>query len=151
MCAKDVCFKEGHWISYFADACKVMPIDRNGATGGVWQPEMEAVLDKLRAGHWVHYFPEGRIRQVRRDRRTGPYAGASIRLSDEKCGVGECVSGGATTFLERPIGRARRPRLLPIPKRAHVLLWRLLLCPPGAGWRGTHVQTRRGPAGRSRA
>ncbi|KAL1521223.1 hypothetical protein AB1Y20_022772 [Prymnesium parvum] len=63
VCAKDVCFKEGHWLSYFADACKVLPIDRTGTTGGVWQPEIDAIIRKLRAGEWVHYFPEGRIKQ----------------------------------------------------------------------------------------
>lgn len=64
VCAKDVCFKEGHWISLFANACKVLPVDRSGTTGGVWQPEMDAIIAKLQAGEWVHYFPEGRIKQA---------------------------------------------------------------------------------------
>lgn len=34
VCAKDVCFKEGHWLNYFTRAAKVLPVHRGG---GVWQ------------------------------------------------------------------------------------------------------------------
>ena len=39
---------------------QVLPV-RRGA--GVWQPELDTVVAKLRGGQWVHYFPEVKIRQ----------------------------------------------------------------------------------------
>lgn len=60
VCASDVCFKPGSWIQRCASTAKVMPVRRGG---GVWQAELDAIVAKLRAGDWVHYFPEGTIRQ----------------------------------------------------------------------------------------
>lgn len=60
VCAHDVCFKPGSWLNIFAAASQTLPIVRGA---GVWQPQVDAIIDKLRAGRWVHYFPEGKIRQ----------------------------------------------------------------------------------------
>lgn len=68
VCADDVCFRPGTLLNRFADAAKVLPI-RRGA--GIWQPEVDAVVSKLKDdGAWVHYFPEGKIRQ---DGRVHPF------------------------------------------------------------------------------
>lgn len=77
VCASDVCFRPGSWLNKFADSAKVLPIERHG---GVWQPELDAVIGKLRKGEWVHYFPEGKIRQ---DGRIHPF----------RRGVGRLVAG----------------------------------------------------------
>ena len=67
VCADDVCFRPGTKLSKLADASKVLPV-RRGA--GIWQAELDGIADKLRDGHWVHYFPEGKIRQ---DGRVHPF------------------------------------------------------------------------------
>ena len=74
VCGDDVCFRPGTWLCKFADAAKVLPI-RRGA--GVWQPELDAIIAKLRLGDWVHYFPEGKIRQ---DGRVHPFRRGVGRL-----------------------------------------------------------------------
>jgi monolysocardiolipin acyltransferase len=60
VCAADVCFKEGSLLAKCADAAKVLPV-RRGA--GVFQAEIDVIIQKLKQGDWVHYFPEGKIRQ----------------------------------------------------------------------------------------
>ena len=74
VCGDDVCFRPGTWLCRFADAAKVLPV-RRGA--GVWQPELDAIIEKLRSGGWVHYFPEGKIRQ---DGRVHPFRRGVGRL-----------------------------------------------------------------------
>jgi monolysocardiolipin acyltransferase len=74
VCGDDVCFRPGTMLCKFADAAKVLPI-RRGA--GIWQPELDAIIDKLREGRWVHYFPEGKIRQ---DGRVHPFRRGVGRL-----------------------------------------------------------------------
>ena len=54
VCADDVCFRPGTALCRLADAAKVLPI-RRGA--GIWQPELDAIIEKLRGGEWVHYEP----------------------------------------------------------------------------------------------
>ena len=67
VCASDVCFRPGSLLSRLADCAKVLPVQRHG---GVWQPELDGIIDKLKLGGWVHYFPEGKIRQ---DGRIHPF------------------------------------------------------------------------------
>jgi len=74
VCGDDVCFRPGTMLCRFADAAKVLPI-RRGA--GVWQPELDAIIEKLRDGRWVHFFPEGKIRQ---DGRVHPFRRGVGRL-----------------------------------------------------------------------
>ena len=74
VCGDDVCFRPGTWLCRFADAAKVLPI-RRGC--GIWQPELDTIIEKLRAGGWVHYFPEGKIRQ---DGRVHPFRRGVGRL-----------------------------------------------------------------------
>ena len=47
VCGDDVCFRPGTMLCRFADAAKVLPI-RRGA--GIWQPELDAIIQKLRDG-----------------------------------------------------------------------------------------------------
>ena len=75
VCASDVCFRPGSMLSRLADCAKVLPIQRHG---GVWQPELEGIIAKLREGAWVHYFPEGKIRQ---DGRIHPFRRGVGRLA----------------------------------------------------------------------
>ena len=135
VCGDDVCFRPGTMLCRFADAAKVLPI-RRGA--GIWQPELDAIIEKLRGGgsardcqspsrglvllsqpcarqaryllwdlvpchvhaaicecetlcvlaraacrsiaEWVHYFPEGKIRQ---DGRVHPFRRGVGRLAAE--------------------------------------------------------------------
>uniref|UniRef100_A0A7S0J2L1 Tafazzin family protein n=1 Tax=Calcidiscus leptoporus TaxID=127549 RepID=A0A7S0J2L1_9EUKA len=74
VCGHDVCFREGSVLRRFADAAKVLPIRRGG---GIWQPELDAIIGKLKSGGWVHYFPEGKIRQ---DQRIHPFRRGVGRL-----------------------------------------------------------------------
>ena len=74
VCGDDVCFRPGTKLCRLADAAKVLPI-RRGA--GVWQPELDAIIGKLEDGDWVHYFPEGKIRQ---DGRVHPFRRGVGRL-----------------------------------------------------------------------
>jgi 1-acyl-sn-glycerol-3-phosphate acyltransferase len=75
VCADDVCFRPGTNLCRLADLAKVLPI-RRGA--GVWQQELDTLIGKLRAGEWVHYFPEGKIRQ---DGRVHPFRRGVGRLA----------------------------------------------------------------------
>mmetsp|Transcript_17940 Transcript_17940/g.45885 ORF Transcript_17940/g.45885 Transcript_17940/m.45885 type:complete len:329 (-) Transcript_17940:299-1285(-) len=75
VCASDVCFRPGSLLERLADCAKVLPIQRDG---GVWQSELDAIIGKLRAGGWVHYFPEGKIRQ---DGRVHPFRRGVGRLA----------------------------------------------------------------------
>ena len=79
VCAHDVCFRPGSLLQRWADSAQVLPVRRGG---GVWQLELESVIAKLRGGGWVHYFPEGTIRQdgaVRQFRRGVGRLVAAIR------------------------------------------------------------------------
>lgn len=77
VCARDVCFRPGSVLERWADSAKVLPIERHG---GVWQPDLDTIIGKLCHGAWVHYFPEGKIRQ---DGRIHPF----------RRGVGRLVAG----------------------------------------------------------
>jgi len=74
VCASDVCFREGSSLSRLAECAKVLPLQRQG---GIWQQELDTIIAKLAAGEWVHYFPEGKIRQ---DGRIHPFRRGVGRL-----------------------------------------------------------------------
>jgi monolysocardiolipin acyltransferase len=74
VCGDDVCFKPGSILSKLADSAKVLPVCRGA---GIWQPQLDAIIEKLRAGAWLHYFPEGKIRQ---DGRIHPFRRGVGRL-----------------------------------------------------------------------
>lgn len=96
VCAEDVCFRPGSWIERCASTAKVLPVVRGG---GVRQPELDGVAAKLQAGQWVHYFPEGSIRQdgkVHRFRRgVGRIVAAVAELGTEEAELGAERSQGA--------------------------------------------------------
>lgn len=64
----------------------MLPVERGQ---GLMQPYMDAVIDKLNAGDWVHMFPEG---TRSRDQRLQPM----------KRGVGRLVLAPSTTPLVVP-------------------------------------------------
>ena len=70
----DVCFREGSMLKKWAEASKALPIVRGA---GIWQKELDTIIAKLQQGDWVHYFPEGKIRQ---DGRIHPFRRGVGRL-----------------------------------------------------------------------
>lgn len=119
VCAEDVCFRPGSVIERFAAVSQVLPIVRGG---GVWQPELLPIIDKLREGRWVHFFPEGIVRQdghVRPFRRgvgriVAALAGAA---ADQPPEPAASSSSAPSPAAERgaPSARPHEERLLVIP------------------------------------
>jgi monolysocardiolipin acyltransferase len=77
LCASDRCFRHALLAPFFR-AAKVLPVDRGA---GVAQTGMRAAAERLRAGDWVHIFPEG---------TRG--AGAGARMLPARRGVGWLVA-----------------------------------------------------------
>jgi monolysocardiolipin acyltransferase len=58
LCARDRCFREDRPLaSSLLSYGKVLPITRGA---GIHQPDMDAVVELLDKGEWVHMFPEGK-------------------------------------------------------------------------------------------
>ncbi|WIA32912.1 hypothetical protein OEZ86_006083 [Tetradesmus obliquus] len=55
LCASDRCFHRELLVPFFR-AAKVLPVERGA---GMFQPGLAAAEERLRAGDWVHIFPEG--------------------------------------------------------------------------------------------
>ncbi|GBF99938.1 hypothetical protein Rsub_12631 [Raphidocelis subcapitata] len=55
LCASDRCFHRAALVPFFR-AAKVLPVERGA---GMFQPGLAAAEERLRAGDWVHIFPEG--------------------------------------------------------------------------------------------
>ena len=55
LCARDRCYKYAALTPLFR-AFKTIPVDRGE---GLFQPGMQAAVQRLDAGEWVHMFPEG--------------------------------------------------------------------------------------------
>lgn len=55
LCASDRCFHRSLLVPFFR-AAKVLPVERGA---GMFQPGLAAAEERLRAGDWVHIFPEG--------------------------------------------------------------------------------------------
>lgn len=55
LCASDRCFHRAALVPFFR-AAKVLPVERGA---GMRQPGLAAAEARLRAGDWVHIFPEG--------------------------------------------------------------------------------------------
>jgi monolysocardiolipin acyltransferase len=55
LCASDRCFHRAALVPFFR-AAKVLPVERGA---GMYQPGLAAAEERLRAGDWVHIFPEG--------------------------------------------------------------------------------------------
>jgi monolysocardiolipin acyltransferase len=65
LCASDRCFHRDLLVPFFR-AAKVLPVERGA---GMFQPGLAAAEERLRAGDWVHIFPEG---TRSRDGKMGP-------------------------------------------------------------------------------
>ncbi|KAF8067215.1 N-acylphosphatidylethanolamine synthase [Scenedesmus sp. PABB004] len=55
LCASDRCFHRAALVPFFR-AAKVLPVERGA---GMFQAGLAAAEERLRAGDWVHIFPEG--------------------------------------------------------------------------------------------
>jgi monolysocardiolipin acyltransferase len=83
LCASDRCFHRAALVPFFR-AAKVLPVERGA---GMFQPGLAAAEARLRAGDWVHIFPEGT--RSRDGARIGPARKGVGRL------VAACAGGGA--------------------------------------------------------
>lgn len=57
LAAHDICFTRKSHSTFFMYG-KCIPCVRGG---GVFQPAVDACIDKLHLGEWVHVFPEGKV------------------------------------------------------------------------------------------
>jgi len=89
LCASDICFNKGKFISDFFLAGKTLPVERFGRKG-VAQPATEAAAEVLRGGGWVHLFPEGRVEL------SGRLPPAASSREEEEGGGGD--SGSTSSF-----------------------------------------------------
>jgi monolysocardiolipin acyltransferase len=119
LCATDRCFRHAALAPFFR-AGKVLPVERGA---GVAQFGMRVAADRLRAGDWVHIFPEGT--------RGG---GGGARMLPARRGVGWLVAACDTPPLVVPFvhsgmeGVVPRGAALPRPGREV----RVLVGPPVA-------------------
>ncbi|KIZ00923.1 putative lysophosphatidylcholineacyltransferase [Monoraphidium neglectum] len=82
LCASDRCFHREALVPFFR-AAKVLPVERGA---GMFQPGLAAAEARLRAGDWVHIFPEGT--RSRDGAKIGPARKGVGRL------VAACSTGG---------------------------------------------------------
>lgn len=86
MCATDRCFVNGIAAAFFR-AVKVLPVERGA---GLAQPGMQAAEGRLRAGDWVHIFPQGTRQET-------------SEIGQLKIGVGRLVAEGIAQGGQAPL------------------------------------------------
>lgn len=94
--AKDVCFNQP-LHSLFFRLGQVLPVVRGG---GIYQPIMNEVLDRLNSGSWLHIFPEGKVNMEKE----------FMRL---KWGVGRLIADATKTPIVLPFMHYGMETILP--------------------------------------
>ncbi|KAJ8609561.1 hypothetical protein CTAYLR_006044 [Chrysophaeum taylorii] len=128
-CSQEVCFSRGAIVSAFFGAGKTLPIKRGG---GVDQPALATLADKLARGQWVHMFPEGHVYQgstVGRGR--GSHANersdaARAKFGSLKRGTAKLIAHAPTPLLVVPFVHAGMDAFMPYDStgRCESKLWK---------------------------
>mmetsp|Transcript_12146 Transcript_12146/g.16437 ORF Transcript_12146/g.16437 Transcript_12146/m.16437 type:complete len:398 (+) Transcript_12146:152-1345(+) len=113
-CSQEVCFSRGALISAFFGAGNTLPIKRGG---GLDQPALKALAQKLAQGKWVHIFPEGHVFQgteIGSGRGSHGENNPNIRSESSKATIGALKWGTAKLIAHAP-----QQKLIVIPMIHH--------------------------------
>ncbi|TMW65972.1 hypothetical protein Poli38472_003737 [Pythium oligandrum] len=106
--SQEYSFVLGQMVRAFFYGGKSMPIWRGG---GLDQPLLESIFDKVQQGKWVHIFPEGKIQQKAViGGRTGEVADKLGRL---KWGVGKLIARADVRPVVVPFYHTNMHKIMP--------------------------------------
>ncbi|KAJ7688414.1 acyltransferase-domain-containing protein [Mycena rosella] len=105
--ASEIMFTNPFFSSFFRRG-QVLETFR-GKGGGIYQPSVDAAIDKLNHGNWVHFFGEGKINQP----NTYPQCDGVARLPRFKWGVGRVLMEASTMPVIIPMWLSGFDTLMP--------------------------------------